>query len=260
MTKSCSVSAVVIPARLASTRLPRKLLLDTTGKPLLQHTFEAASAAQLPSTVCVATEDEEIVEVVRGFDGLSILTSAGLNSGTERLAEVAANALSHVDIFVNVQGDEPEIDGDAIDALIRTMEENPELEMATFAAPIRNARELHDPSCVKVVTDHAGQAVYFSRSPIPYPRGGVRADMFADPPVFFQHVGIYAYRREFLLRFASLPKSPLAELESLEQLAALQAGVKIHVGMLPVATCGIDTQDDYDRFVASQRGKRRQVA
>lgn len=255
MTKSKSVSVVVIPARLASVRLPGKLLLSATGKPLLQHTYEAAKSANRPAMVSVATEDGEIYEAVKQFGGDVLMTSPGLTSGTARVAEIAA-AMEEVDIFVNVQGDEPEIAGAAIDQLIGLLENNPETQMATLAAPIRHAHDLHDPACVKVVTDHLGQAIYFSRSPIPYPRGGVRPQMFANPPAYWQHIGVYAYRREFLLGFNQLPISRLAEIECLEQLTVLETGTTIRVCTLEQATHGIDTPEDYDRFLANFRQRQ----
>ncbi len=159
-------SYIVIPARLASTRLPGKLLLNETGKPLLQHTYEAALAAERPSGVCVAADHDEIANAVRGFGGEVYLTDPNAQSGTDRVAEVARR-MSDVDIFVNVQGDEPEISGSAIDATIELLASNPAASMATLATPIRSREQLQDPACVKVVVGNQCQALYFSRSPIP---------------------------------------------------------------------------------------------
>jgi len=246
-----STSAIVIPARLASTRLPNKLLLRDTGKSLIQHTYEAACRARRPLEVRVATDHREILEEVRGFGGEVQMTSPDAASGTDRVAEVA-RGLNHIDIVVNVQGDEPELSGDAIDLVIQLLEEQPRAVMSTLATPIRDREQLEDPACVKVVFDDVGRALYFSRSVIPRPRQWDDALLAADPPHFFQHVGLYAYRREFLLEIAGLPPSPLERLESLEQLRVLTAGHTIQVGVVNEPTWGIDTRDDYQAFVRRQ--------
>ena len=181
--KNRSTSMVVIPARLASTRLPRKLLLRETGKTLIQHTFEAALKATLPSGVIVATDHEEIFREVESFGGRAVMTSPACASGTDRVAEVARQ-LPEVDLLVNVQGDEPEISGASIDLAVRMLEENPEAVMSTLATPIRSRRQFEDPACVKVVIDDRGRAMYFSRSPIPHPRQWEDALLTSSPPVF----------------------------------------------------------------------------
>jgi len=247
-------SYIIIPARLASTRLPRKLLLRETGKTLIQHTYEAASRARRPSGICVATDHDEILGEVRAFGGEAWLTSPDCASGTDRVAEIARR-LPDVDIVVNVQGDEPELSGEAIDAAIGLLEERPELAMSTLATPIREREKLLDPSCVKVVFDSRGQAMYFSRSPIPHAREWRDELLDDDPPHFYQHIGLYAYRREFLLSLAALPPSPLEQLEKLEQLRVLDAGYAIAVAVVPEATLGIDTPHDYRAFVERQRGR-----
>ena len=247
-------SYIIIPARLASTRLPRKLLLRETGKTLIQHTYEAASRARRPSGVCVATDHDEILSEVRSFGGEAWLTSPDCASGTDRVAEIARR-LPDVDIVVNVQGDEPELSGEAIDAAIGLLEERPELAMSTLATPIRQRDKLLDPSCVKVVFDARGRAMLFSRSPVPHAREWRDELLNADPPHFFQHIGLYAYRREFLLSLAALPPSPLEQLEKLEQLRVLEAGYAIAVAVVPQATLGIDTPHDYRAFVERQRGR-----
>ena len=240
----------MIPARTASTRLPRKLLLRETGKSVLEHTYTAACQAQRPLGVWVAAGDGEIAREVHRFGGRVEQTDPDLPSGTDRVAELARrHALRHFDILVNVQGDEPEIDPHVIDRLIERLENQPEAEMATLAAPIRDDANFHDPACVKVVTDISGRALYFSRAPIPFQRDS--SDSAARPPLM--HLGIYAYRRESLLRFAALPPSLLEQCERLEQLRALEAGFTIAVEVVNDATCGIDTQEDYTRFVARQR-------
>jgi 3-deoxy-manno-octulosonate cytidylyltransferase (CMP-KDO synthetase) len=250
-----SVSLVIIPARLASTRLPRKLLLRATGKPLLQHTFEAALKAERPAGVRVATDHREIFEAVRAFGGAVEMTRPDAPSGTDRVAEVARR-LTHVDIVVNLQGDEPEIAGRSIDLAIELLERDPAAVMATLATPLRSRRQLDDPACVKVVFDDAGRALYFSRSPIPCPRQWDDRLLAADPPHFFQHVGLYAYRRDFLLKLAAMPPSRLEQIEQLEQLRALQAGHAILVGVVDEPTFGIDTPEDYQAFVEKVRARK----
>ncbi|MGA2798357.1 MAG: 3-deoxy-manno-octulosonate cytidylyltransferase [Thermoguttaceae bacterium] len=241
-------SYLIIPARLASTRLPRKLLLRETGKSLIQHTYEAARSARRPSGVCVATDHEEIFCEVQSFGGQAVMTDPRAPSGTDRVAEVA-RVLTDADIIVNVQGDEPELAGESIDLVIKLLEDDRTAQMATLATPIRNRRQWEDPACVKVVFDHRGKALYFSRSPIPYPREQEQALFNSDPPKFYQHVGLYAYRRDFLLKLAAMPPSPLEKLEKLEQLRVLEAGYSILVGVVDESTFGIDTPEDYRLFV-----------
>jgi 3-deoxy-manno-octulosonate cytidylyltransferase (CMP-KDO synthetase) len=244
-------SYVVIPARLASTRLPRKLLLRETGKPLIQHTYEAASRALRPAGVIVAADHIEILDAVRNFGGQVCLTSPELPSGTDRVAVVARD-LPDADIIVNVQGDEPEIAGEAIDMAIRLLEENPAVPMSTLATPIRTREQLHDSACVKVVFDSQGRAMYFSRSPIPHAREWDDRLLSGDDFHFYQHIGLYAYRRDFLLRLAELPPCDLEKIEKLEQLRVLVAGFPIAVGVVDQPTRGIDTPPDYRAFVHRQ--------
>lgn len=243
---------VVIPARFASTRLPQKMLLRATGKPLLQYTFEAARAARRPDDVVVATDHPQIAAEVERFGGRVILTSPDCASGTDRVAE-AARQLPDAQILVNVQGDEPEISPTAIDAVIELLERNPLAGMATLATPVRSPEQLTNPACVKVVCDLAGQALYFSRSQIPFVRDPDPSEPFNEPPVFFQHLGLYAYRRDDLLRFAALPPSSLEQAEKLEQLRLLQSGTSIAVDVIAHASSGIDTPADYAAFVERLR-------
>ncbi|MGN6544630.1 MAG: 3-deoxy-manno-octulosonate cytidylyltransferase [Aureliella sp.] len=247
------VSQIVIPARLASTRLPEKLLLRETGKTVLQHTYEAACMARRPSGIIVAVDSPRLQQEVEAFGGCAFLTDPALPSGTDRVAAVARE-MDQVNVFVNVQGDEPEIAGAAIDLVTQLLEEHPEADVATLAAPIRDAERLNDPACVKVVRDHRGRALYFSRSTIPHARSWDDALLQCDPPAFLQHMGIYAYRREFLLSLGSLPPSPLEQLEKLEQLRFLQAGCTIVVGLVDRPTQGIDTWNDYRAFVRRRCG------
>ena len=241
-------SFIIIPARLASTRLPRKLLLRETGKSLIQHTYEAAQRAKRPSGICVATDHQEIFDEVRSFGGQVEMTDPAAPSGTDRVAEVARR-LADVEIVVNVQGDEPELAGESIDLAIRLLEERPEAVMSTLATPIRSRQQLEDPACVKVVFDGRGRALYFSRSPIPHARQWDDRLLSAEPPHFYQHVGLYAYRRDFLLQLAQMPQSELEKIESLEQLRVLEAGYSIAVAVVDEATFGIDTPEDYRAFV-----------
>jgi 3-deoxy-manno-octulosonate cytidylyltransferase (CMP-KDO synthetase) len=250
-------SVVVIPARYGSTRLPRKMLLRQTGKTLLQHTFEAAAAAKRPASVLVATDHAEIAAEVQRFRGEFIMTSPDCASGTDRVAEVARK-LPRADILVNVQGDEPEMSPENIDRVIELLEQNPSIRMATLATPLPSSDLLQNPACVKVVFDDAGRALYFSRSQIPFIRDLPVENLqnprpFNDPPVFYQHLGIYAYRRDALLEFAALPPSSLENAEKLEQLRVLQAGHTILVGVVEHASSGIDTPADYAAFVARRK-------
>jgi 3-deoxy-manno-octulosonate cytidylyltransferase (CMP-KDO synthetase) len=247
-------SFIIIPARLASTRLPRKLLLRETGKTVIQHTYEAASRARRPGAVCVATDHEEIFNEVHSFGGHAEMTSPACTSGTDRVAEVATR-MGDVDIVVNVQGDEPELAGESIDAAIELLENHPEHVMSTLATPIRSREKLVDPACVKVVFDDCRRALYFSRSPIPHARDWDDQLLVADPPLFYQHIGLYAYRRDFLLSLATMSPSRLEQTEKLEQLRVLEAGHSIAVAVVPQATLGIDTPHDYEAFVKRVRNR-----
>ena len=256
VSKSELVSHVVIPARLASTRLPKKLLLSETGKPVIQHTYEAALGADRPNGVTVAVDSQEMQRAVQSFGGTCVMTDPNLPSGTDRVAKVAEE-LADVDVFVNVQGDEPEINAETIDAVVELLAENVDAQIATLSVPIRDARRLNDPNCVKVVRGSSGKALYFSRSPIPFIRDAGEDILQANPPIFHQHLGIYAYRREFLLRLNTLPCSDLESTEKLEQLRFLDAGFEIAVDTVNHGPKGIDTADDYAAFVARQLGGRR---
>lgn len=245
-------SFLVIPARLASTRLPRKLLLAETGRPLIQHTYESATRSQRAVGLVVAADHDEIARAVRSFGGHVVMTSPDCASGTDRVAEVARQ-FTDVDIFVNVQGDEPEISAAAIDLAIDLLERDPTAVMSTLATPIRTREKLEDPACVKVVFDARGRALYFSRSVIPHPRTWSDELLTSEPATYFQHIGLYAYRREFLLRIAELPRCQSEKVESLEQLRVLHHGHAIQVGVIDEPTIGVDTPADYAAFVQRWR-------
>ena len=242
--------AVCIPARYASTRFPGKVLAKDTGKYLIQHTWEQARKARLPERVVIAADDQRIVEAARMFGAECVLTSTEHNSGTDRIAE--ALGPSDAEIIINVQGDEPQIDPDHIDFLARLLLESPEAPMATLAAGFATREQVLDPNVVKVILDTHGRAIYFSRSVIPYDRE--RAGV-GDVGHYLRHIGIYAYRREFLLTITSLPQTPLEKLEKLEQLRALENGYTILVGKVEHTCEGIDTPEQYAEFV--KRYKRR---
>lgn len=247
MPSPSSTSEIVIPARLASTRLPEKLLLAETGMTVLEHTFRAAQRAKLATGITIAVDHPRIAECAESFGAKVQITDPNAQSGTDRVAEVAASR-PDVGIFVNVQGDEPEIEGRSIDQVIQLLQANPSASVATLATPIRDRRHLEDPSCVKVVCDHQHRALYFSRSVIPHPRTWDEALLQSSPPTFLQHLGIYAYRRDFLMALSKLPRSPLESIEKLEQLRFLQAGHTISVGIVEHAPRGIDTREDYEAF------------
>ena len=243
----------IIPARLQSMRLPRKLLLDQTGKPLIQYTWEAASRAKSLSDVIIATDSPEIAEAARGFGARCEMTGEH-PSGTDRIAEVARR-YPRADILVNVQGDEPEIDPRCIDTVVATLNENLAADMATLATPITSARDRDDSACVKVVCASDGRALYFSRAPVPHVRDGDPDELLANDSPWLLHLGIYAYRREYLFQLTRLPQSRLEQLEKLEQLRALEAGATIQVATVEHRSVGIDTPDDYARFVERQRSR-----
>jgi 3-deoxy-manno-octulosonate cytidylyltransferase (CMP-KDO synthetase) len=241
------IAEIVIPARLASTRLPGKLLLAETGATLLEHTFRSASRSQRAIGITIAVDHPRLADAAQKFGARVQMTDPDAQSGTDRVAEVARNR-EDVSILVNVQGDEPEIEGTSIDLVIALLEHNSDASVATLATPIRDRANLDDPACVKVVRSHNGSALYFSRSVVPHPRSWQDSLLSTDPPAFLQHIGIYAYRREFLLSLGQLPPSPLEQIEKLEQLRFLQAGHRIVVGIIPHATRGIDTREDYEAF------------
>jgi 3-deoxy-manno-octulosonate cytidylyltransferase (CMP-KDO synthetase) len=241
----------IIPARFGSTRLPGKPLSDIHGKPMIQHVYERTRSARRPDRILVATDDERIASVVRGFGAEAVLTSPLHATGTDRLAEAVTR--TDANLVVNVQGDEPMLDPAWIDAAVEPLLEEPGLPMSTLSLPLGNLAEMLSPGVVKVVCDARGDALYFSRSPIPWvrhppgtPEASAREAVARG--LARKHVGLYVYRRETLLRLAALPPCPLEEAEGLEQLRALHHGMRIRV--VPwegEGTQAVDTPQDLER-------------
>jgi len=241
----------VIPARLESARLPRKLLLDQTGKPVIQHTWEAAKSISTLDDVVIATDSEEIASVARQFGGTAIITGAH-RTGTDRIAEAVTSSdfdSTRFDLIVNIQGDEPEITSEPVNAVICGLIDDPDAGLSTAVTRFHSLDELHDPGCVKVVGTTSGRALYFSRSVIPclkYHRETI--DDLDTLPVR-RHIGLYGFRRSFLQQWPNLPQSSLERIESLEQLRPLQAGIPIHITEVSSHPPGIDLLHDYEAFV-----------
>jgi 3-deoxy-manno-octulosonate cytidylyltransferase (CMP-KDO synthetase) len=234
----------VIPARYASTRLPAKPLADIGGKSMIQRVWERGRAARGVDDVVVATDDERIIRVVEAFGGRALMTSPSHASGTDRLAEVAAH--HQADVYVNLQGDLPFAPPSMIEHVVRAFDD-PTVRLSTLARPITEAADVYNSNVVKVVMDRLGNALYFSRSPIPFVRD--RADRgLAAPPAdtYFQHFGLYGYRRRTLQEFSAWPKGRLEELEKLEQLRALENGCPIRVMLTAETTQEINTPEDLE--------------
>jgi 3-deoxy-manno-octulosonate cytidylyltransferase (CMP-KDO synthetase) len=248
---------VVIPARLNSSRLPGKVLLDIAGKPMVQWVWERACASAAERVV-IATDDDRVAAAVQGFGGEVCMTRASHESGTDRLQEVAEQLdLDDRQIIVNVQGDEPLIPSAAIDQVALNLAGSERAGIATLARRIRDADEVFNPNVVKVVVDNSLHALYFSRAPIPWDREAWQASIdraHAGPPLageWARHIGIYAYRAEFLHRFVQWPMGRLEQLEKLEQLRALENGVAIHVDEArAVIPPGVDTAEDLEQVRA----------
>jgi 3-deoxy-manno-octulosonate cytidylyltransferase (CMP-KDO synthetase) len=230
----------IIPARYGSTRLEGKPLKEICGRPMIQYVVEAAMQARLLDQVFVATDDDRIVAAVEGFGGKACLTSPKHNTGTDRIAEVAAGI--DCDIVVNIQGDEPLLDPKMVDEVVQPFVDEPDLPMSTLCAPILDEEGLTSPHVVKVVFDQKGYALYFSRSLIPYPRK--RIDFQA-----YEHLGIYAYRKDFLMTYIKIPQTRLEIIESLEQLRVLESGyrLKVVVSAQKYAGLSVDTEEDLAR-------------
>ena len=241
MTQKRKISAIgIIPARYGSTRLPAKVLQQIGGKPLLQHVYESARAAKSLESLLVATDDQRIVDAVAAFGGRAVMTSPAHQSGSDRLAEAAAGI--ECDIVVNIQGDEPLIRGEAIDALVAALAGAPSLNVATLAVAITDRNYVEDPNVVKVVRDLAGNALYFSRACIPYVR-----DTGSGTAPSLKHIGIYAYRKAFLMRFTRWKQTELEKTEKLEQLRILEHGVPIRVVKTVHDSVSVDTAEDLER-------------
>lgn len=246
---------IIIPARLASKRLPGKLLLSDTGKPLIQHTYEAAARSKLSTFIGVATDSTDILAMVRRFGGVAWKTRAAHRTGTDRIAE-NRKIVKSMDIVVNVQGDEPMVTGAMIDKLVFELQENPHVGMATLATPCRQVSELLSADEVKVVFDIDFRALYFSRSPIPFAWRSTFPNQCGElPPGWWRHIGVYAYRRECLLELAGAVRgrsgwrSFIEGEEGLEQLRALDLGKTIHVTLVDDAGWGVNSRADYNAFV-----------
>lgn len=237
---------VVIPARYASTRFPGKPLADLCGKPMIQWVYERSALCGSVDRVIVATDDPRIAAAVRGFGGEVALTRADHATGTDRLAEVAAGLAD--DLIVNVQGDEPLIDPAMIEAAVAPLLADDSIPMGTLKTPLTSLEEFRNPNVVKVVTDQQGFALYFSRAPIPFPRDfhDELARRWAELATA-RHVGLYVYRREFLLRYPHLQATPLEAQECLEQLRALEHGYRIRVAETALVGQGVDTPEDLER-------------
>jgi 3-deoxy-manno-octulosonate cytidylyltransferase (CMP-KDO synthetase) len=233
-----------IPARYGSTRLAGKVLAKDTGKFLIQHTYERACRAALPEKVIIAADDQKIVDAANSFGAECILTSVEHKSGTDRIAEAVRDI--DVEIVVNLQADEPEIDPHNIDYLAGLLVKNPDYPMATLAADFQNSEQIANPDIVKVITDCDNRAIYFSRAPIPYDREKAGVGKIQQ---YSRHIGIYAYRKEFLLKITSLPQTKLEKIEKLEQLRAIENGFSILVGKVKHTCDGIDTPQQYAEFV-----------
>jgi 3-deoxy-manno-octulosonate cytidylyltransferase (CMP-KDO synthetase) len=234
----------VIPARYDSTRFPGKPLAPIAGKPMVQHVFERAKAAQRVGRVVIATDDERILRAVAEFGGDAVMTRSDHRSGTERMAEVATQI--EADIYVNVQGDEPLMDPAAIDAVVAALEEDDSVKVGTVCVPVAEPAQIMDPNVVKVVVDFQGDALYFTRAPVPW----VRDEKQAVGQFHRKHLGLYAYRRETLLEFPTLPPGDLEKLEQLEQLRLLENGYRIRVVETERDSIGVDVEQDIARVEA----------
>lgn len=232
----------VIPARLASTRLARKMLREIGGKPLIGVVYEAVRSSPLLADVIVATDSEEILQACLDHGWKAQMTSPGHRSGTERVHEISEREAAA--IYVNVQGDEPMVRPEQIATLLEVMQSS-DAQVGTVMTPAAEV-DIANPNAVKVVTDLEGRALYFSRAAIPFDRDGSR-------PRYFKHLGLYAYRKAALDRFVTLPESSLEKSERLEQLRFLENGIPIYVGETPYDSVGVDTEDDLDRVIALLR-------
>ena len=244
-------TVALLPARMGSTRFPAKMLADLAGKPLIVRSWEAVQRTGLFEEVLVVTDDQRILEAVQQHGGHAVMSDPAHQSGSDRIAEVAARM--EVDLVVNVQGDEPFTSKSALAALLRCFED-PTVEVASLMCPVEQAEDYHNPNVVKVVCDARGNALYFSRAPLPFlrdaqvPLTGPLPAVLAG--VVQQHIGIYAYRKASLLAFTSLPPAPLESIEKLEQLRLLHHGIPIWMAQVQEKSIGIDTPEDLARVLA----------
>jgi len=229
----------VIPARYASSRFPGKVLANVDTRTMLEHVYERVSMARYLGAVIIATDDARVAEAARRFGARVQMTRSDHTSGTDRVAEVAS-AFEEYELVVNIQGDEPLLDPAAIDSAILPLLEEPAIPMGTLKKRIELSREVNDPNVVKVVTDRFENAIYFSRSPIPYSRE-------QEACAYYKHIGLYVYRRKFLLKYSDLATGPLERVEKLEQLRALEHGFRIRVVETDYESFGIDTPEDLER-------------
>jgi 3-deoxy-manno-octulosonate cytidylyltransferase (CMP-KDO synthetase) len=232
----------VIPARFASTRFPGKVLAPIAGKPMIQHVYERARRAHRLAQTLIATDDERVLQAVLAFQGDARMTRSDHRTGTERVAEIAVQ--TEADIFVNIQGDEPLIEPAAIDAAVEALLEDSAIQVATLAVAIRNPGDIMDPNVVKVVSDFQGDALYFSRAPIPW----IRDESGKVASQHFKHLGLYAFRRDILLEFPTLPPGQCEKLEQLEQLRLLENGYRIRVLESSHDSIGVDVPADLARI------------
>lgn len=239
----------LIPARMGSTRFPGKPLAEILGKPMIQRVYEQAKKARRISEVIVATDDKRILKVVQGFGGNAVMTSGNHSTGTDRIAEAAAKM--DCDIVVNVQGDEPLIPPENIDLVVQPLLDEPQTRVSTLMMSCASVEDILDPNNTKVVSSQNGEALYFSRSPIPFFRqetnkeeqGSKSKEKTAKISNWHIHIGIYAYTKNFLLQFAQLPESPLEKIEKLEQLRILQKGIPIKIVRTDKKSIGVDHPD-----------------
>ncbi|MDC3195928.1 3-deoxy-manno-octulosonate cytidylyltransferase [Flavobacteriaceae bacterium] len=237
---------IVIPARLDSSRLPKKILLDLKGKTVIQRVYEQCLKVKNIDGVYIATDSLEIEGVCRSFTNHIILTKSSHQSGTDRIGEAVAGI--DCDIVVNVQGDEPFIDPNLIEELVHSFEDG-QVSMASAMSKIENIKDLQDPNVVKVVVDTQNNAIYFSRAPIPFPRDHqeiIRSNEELKKHNFFRHIGIYGYRKDFLAKYIEMDQTNLEKLEKLEQLRVIENGFKIKMIEAATSLTGIDTQEDYE--------------
>lgn len=238
--KTMGKTAIIIPARYASTRLPAKPLLEVKNKPIIQYVYEAAQKSKLADCVIVATDDERIKSAVEKFGGVCELTSPNHQCGSDRIAEIA-NKHEDFEYILNLQGDEPQITPEVIDLAISALLNDKTADISTLVREITSKEQINNPNCVKCVFDNNYNALYFSRCPIPYERN-------LNQSSYYAHIGIYGYKRSSLIKMTQLNQCNLEKQESLEQLRALYNGMKIKVAITALNPTGIDTIEDYEKF------------